>query len=361
MTAGSGSAGSPVWTVVALACLMTAVGCQRRTETAHAPQQAPGQATAKKVASQTVGTTDRAKSQTVGTTDPAKSQAVGTPDEASPAVADAPLGATRVILSDIGLSTPESVLHDTEADVYLVSNIAGSPLGKDDNGFITRLSPAGKVLAGKWIDGAADDVQLNAPKGSAIVGERLYVADIDVVRIFDRRTGKQAPDVAVKGATFLNDICAGERLDIYVTDSGLKAGFKPSGTDAVYRVDRKGRVTVVARTPELGRPNGIVMHGGSMRVVTFGSGEVYRLGQDGARDDVIKSAAGNLDGVVVDANGGLLISSWQASAVLAGGPSGPFEARFTDLEAPADIGLDPRRNRLLVPLFKRDAIALLEL
>ena len=85
------------------------------------------------------------------------------------------------VLSGVGFSTPESVLYDPEADVYLVANIHGGPSARDGNGFISRLSPEGEVIALKWIDSAAEGVTLDAPKGMALVGERLFVADIDVV------------------------------------------------------------------------------------------------------------------------------------------------------------------------------------
>ena len=83
------------------------------------------------------------------------------------------------MVADVGLSTPESVLHDAGADVYLVSNINGSPLEKDGNGFISRLAPDGSVLALKWIDGEAQGITLNAPKGMAIQDGVLFVAAID--------------------------------------------------------------------------------------------------------------------------------------------------------------------------------------
>ncbi|MCY4074567.1 MAG: hypothetical protein OXH04_03950, partial [Acidobacteria bacterium] len=88
-----------------------------------------------------------------------------------------------------GMATPESAVHDPEADVYLVSNINGGPGDVDDNGFITRLSPDGTITHLKWIDGEDPAVTLHAPKGSAIHGDRFYVADIDTVRVFDRTTG----------------------------------------------------------------------------------------------------------------------------------------------------------------------------
>ena len=91
-----------------------------------------------------------------------------------------PLPASRLTVE--GFSTPESAVHDTIADVYLVSNINGSPFGDDKAGFISRVSPDGKVLDLKWIDGSSADVELNAPKGLALVAETLYVADVNVVR-----------------------------------------------------------------------------------------------------------------------------------------------------------------------------------
>ena len=44
-----------------------------------------------------------------------------------------------------GFATPESVLYDVESDTYLVSNINGSPLAVDNNGFIWRIAPEGEV------------------------------------------------------------------------------------------------------------------------------------------------------------------------------------------------------------------------
>src|SRR5688572_17488435 len=58
----------------------------------------------------------------------------------------------------IGLATPESVLHDADADVYLVSNVDGEPLAADGKGFIAKLTPDGKVDKLKWIESGKDKV-----------------------------------------------------------------------------------------------------------------------------------------------------------------------------------------------------------
>ena len=123
---------------------------------------------------------------------------------AAPEPASAP--PPPVVVKDVGLAVPESVLHDVEQDVYLVSNINGGPVERDNNGFISRVSPEGKVLELKFIEGGKGDTKLSAPKGMAIVGDTLYVTDIASVRVFDRKTGKPKGRIGAGGATFLNDI-----------------------------------------------------------------------------------------------------------------------------------------------------------
>src|SRR5580698_5063909 len=123
---------------------------------------------------------------------------------AAPAEPAKPAG-PQSVAKYTGLAEPESVLYDADNDRYLVSNINGKPGDKDNNGFISALSPDGTVTTLKWIEGGKK-LKLNAPKGLAIVGEVLYVADIDVVRKFDLKTGASKGSIAFPGATFLNDL-----------------------------------------------------------------------------------------------------------------------------------------------------------
>lgn len=265
-------------------------------------------------------------------------------------------------VSGVGLATPESVLHDPQGDLYFVSNINGSPLDADDNGFISVLSPEGKVIALKGIDGATDSVRLDAPKGMALVGDLLYVTDINTIRRFDRRTGGPRGDFPVPGATFLNDIVAGPDGVLYFTDSGLKAGaggFAPSGTDAVYRLTPGGKLDTLARGELLGHPNGIALAGDSVWVVSYGTGELYRVA-GGKRLDVVKLPKGGLDGLIV-LNGEAFISSWDGEAIYRGPLAGPFVPILDKLPAPADIGHDAWRHRLLIPLFNGNEIRIVPL
>lgn len=259
-----------------------------------------------------------------------------------------------------GFSTPESILYDARSDVYLVSNINGNPTAADGNGFISRVAPDGRVLDLKWIDGTKSGVRLNAPKGMALAGDTLYVADIVAVRMFDRRTGAPKGSVVVLGSTFMNDLAASPDGSVYATDTGVRPDFSPSGTDAVYKIDPSGKLTVVARSPDLHNPNGItVLPDGTLVLVTFSpTGEVYALGSDGTKQNVRRLPSGNLDGVEALPGGALLISSWGASAVFQLERDGSVKTVVSNVPSPADIGYDGKRERVLIPIFMENRLVI---
>ena len=282
-------------------------------------------------------------------------------DDASTVPADtASAGAALTAIADVGFATPESVLYDEQADVYIVSNINGAPLDADDNGFISRVRPTGEVEQLKWIDGAAEGVTLNAPKGMGLLGDTLFIADIDTVRAFHRTTGAPLGARGVSGASFLNDIAVGDDGAVYVTDTGLNASFEPTGTDAFYRLTDAEPGPVMAGGA-LMRPNGIVAGGDHIYVVAFGGNTVMRLPRAGGEPETFATLpAGQLDGVVRTSDGTLFVSSWEGSAIYRIAPDGQVTTVVENVEAPADIGWDTRRHRLLIPLFNGNRIEIRE-
>jgi sugar lactone lactonase YvrE len=284
--------------------------------------------------------------------------AAAPPAETKPPAPSGPAPAVKFT----GFATPESVLYDEASDRYLVSNINGGPSDVDGNGYISVLSPDGKVTAEKWIAGGVNKAKLDAPKGMTISQGVLYVADITTVRKFDLKTGAPKGDVPIAGTTFLNDVSAAPDGKIYVTDSGVKAtanGFEPTGTDAVYVIDKGGKVKPVAKSKELGGPNGVLANDKGALVVSM-NGEIYRLDKDGKKADVTKTPEGGLDGVVM-AGDSLLVSSWKGSAVYKGKLGGTFEPVVTNVSGPADIGFDRKRGRVLVPRFMDNAVEAYEI
>lgn len=276
----------------------------------------------------------------------------------TPAAVAAPSG-PKAIFHATGFQTPESVLYDDVNDRYLVSNINGTPFDADNNGYITALDTDGKVVTEKWIEGGKNKVTLNAPKGSAIDSGVLYVADIDTVRMFDLKTGEPKGNIKIAGATFLNDVAVNPMDNkIYVSDSGLKASGStpaPSGTDAVYVIE-KGKARPLAKDPQkLGRPNGLALGPTGVWVVTYGSNELYRLDDKGQQQNTMKLPSGQLDGLVVFGES-LFMSSWEANAIYQGRSTGPFTVAIANVKSPADIGFDTKRSRILVPLFSENAV-----
>jgi sugar lactone lactonase YvrE len=276
------------------------------------------------------------------------------------AVAPDAVPAAPMTVADVGLQTPESVLYDDRADMYLVSNINGEPLGRTGNGFITRLRPNGEVEQLKWIDGERDNVTLHAPKGMAFRGDTLFVSDIDSVRAFHRSTGAALGAMGVAGASFLNDVAVGPD-GVYVTDTGVDASFAPTGTDAIHHFGAGGVATAVATGAQLARPNGIVVDGSSIIMVPFGSNTVTRVPLDGSAPSQIATLpGGQLDGLIRLDDGTLLVSSWEGSAVYRVSADGQVSTVVEDVQSPADLGWDSRRHRLLIPLFMGNSIEIRE-
>lgn len=265
-----------------------------------------------------------------------------------------------------GFSTPESVVWDEAGDRYLVSNINGRPVDADGNGFISELDPEGKVKTLKWIEGGKNGAKLNAPKGLVLSKDLLFVADLDTVRMFDSKTGAPKGEVALAGATFVNDLAGGEDGTVYASDSGLKmegADFKPSGSDAVWAI-KDGKATAVGKSEELGRPNGLLFTDVGLLVATFGSGAIYTLDEKGARKNEQKPPKGSLDGLI-QVGDEIFVSSWEGQTVyrskLGDGSKFEWTPVLTGLAAPADIGFDGKRKRVLVPRFMDNVVQAFDL
>jgi hypothetical protein len=252
-----------------------------------------------------------------------------------------------------GFSSPESVLWDDRADLYLVSNINGGAHDPDDNGFISRVSPppGPHVVDVAWIDGADRDVTLHGPKGMALAGELLYVVDVGAVRMFDRTTGEPRGMVDIPGM-FVNDIvAAGDRL--YVSVTGLDRSLALRGEQSIWMIEGT-KATKIMTGPQLGGPNGLAVLGDGIAVVGFGSGTLYHVA-GGARTNGEKLPAGILDGVVTLPDGRFAVSSWAAASVFIG-RDGVWKRAPWTLPTPADIGYDAKRGLLLVPSFSENRI-----
>jgi sugar lactone lactonase YvrE len=265
-------------------------------------------------------------------------------------------GAATLVGTTAGLQTPESVRYDSTLDVYFIANINGRPARKDNNGWIGRVSADKPDRATVFVAGGQDGVFLHAPKGMAIQGDTLWVADIDILRGFDKNTGKFVAAVGFwsKNVAFLNDVVLGGDGALYITDTGIifdaagEATPAPSGP-RIYRL--AGRtMTEEVKGDLLAGPNGIAYDAANTRFILapFGGKDVQTW-RPGALPERLATGPGMYDGVEI-VNGRIYVTSWADSAVHVI-ENGTMRAIIRNLAAPADLGVDTRRNVLAVPRF----------
>jgi len=289
------------------------------------------------------------------------------PSTPAPTPPPPPAPAATKVLTVEGFLTPESVLHDTVQDIYFVSNINGSPTAKDNNGFISRVKPDGAVENLKFIEGGRTGITLNAPKGLALAGDTLWVADIDAVRAFNAKTGAPIDSVSLSklGAVFLNDVVVVPTGALYVTDTGIRfddvGNVLHPGPDRVFRIGPDRAVTVAVRGDTLGRPNGIALDAAGKRfvIVEFGGRSVLAWKPGDKAPSVIAKGPGGFDGVEI-VGGRILVSSWSDSTV-SSYETGQEVKLITGVLSPADIGYDAKRNRVLIPIFTGNRVEIWQL
>jgi sugar lactone lactonase YvrE len=277
----------------------------------------------------------------------------GPPASEAPAAPPAPPGPSRTVAIQ-GFLGPESVLYDSTQDVYFVSNINGSATARDNNGFISRVTPDGAVENLKYIEGGKNGVTLNAPKGMALIGDTLWVADIDAARAFDARAGAPLDSILFPDAVFLSGVTATPNGALYITDTGIRfddvGNVLHPGPDRLYRIGPDRAVTVAARGDTLGWPNGIALDpAGKRLLIVQDGGKAVLAWKPGDRAPaVIAKGPGGFHGVVV-AGGRILVSSW-ADSTVAAYETGQEVKLITAVPGPAGIGYDAKRNRVLIPI-----------
>lgn len=248
-----------------------------------------------------------------------------------------------------GLENPESALFEPKENKIFVSNVAGQADQKDGKGWISVVSPDGKMLTPKWVD------QLNAPKGLASDGKLLWVSDIDQVLGIDLKTAKIVHRITIAGAKFLNDVAASPKGDIFVSDML---------TGKIHRV-KGDKAEVFLDSPLATNPNGVHVSRGKLVIATWGKdmGADFSTKTPGTLvfvDLNTKKAStpvppfGNLDGLEERSkNRGWLISDWIAGKVFSwDGKSKAPQVILEGLEGAADIGYDAKKDILFAPEMK---------
>ena len=269
------------------------------------------------------------------------------------------------IAETAGMKVPESVKYDSELDVYYVTNINGNPSQKDNNGFIARVRADSTGVSTMLVEGGKQGATLNAPKGMALSGDTLFVADIDALRMFNRRTGVTLGsfDLRAQKATFLNDVARTPDGNVWITDTGIQFGstgdMTHPGVNRIFKLVGSAKRIVVeaAKGDALANPNGIAWQGasgsesGRFILAPFGGNDVQTWVPGDSVPKALTSGPGQYDGVEVLNDGRILVSSWADSAVHVIHGGSHMMPLVKNVSAPADIGVDTKRNVLAIPRF----------
>jgi len=237
--------------------------------------------------------------------------------------------------SDTVFRTPESVLFDKAHNLVYVANVNMNPWEKDGNGFISKMDLRGKVLDLKWVSG------LNGPKGMGIIGNSLFVADIDEVVEINMESGQVMNRFKVDGTPTLNDITV---LNGVVYISG-------SDSNKVFEL-RNGVITTILEG-DFGRPNGLFAEENRLLMLTSGSSMLKSFNYNTKESTDLVGGFGHGDGIVPVGNGDYLASSWKGELFYV--TSDWKRTQLLDTQAEeinaADIDYIIDKNMLLVPTF----------
>jgi SMP-30/Gluconolactonase/LRE-like region len=278
-----------------------------------------------------------------------------------------PSGA-RLVAVIGGLDTPESARYDPEQDVFFVSDMTGYGSDKDGNGLISRVSAADPSQVTAFARGGKNGVELDAPKGMAIHGDTLWVADIDKLRAFDRHSGLPLAtiDLAPQHAVLLNDVAVAPDGTLRVTDSGIKMtdqGVLYVGGDKIFAIGPGQSVSIVTQGAQLRAPNGITWDATGKRwlVVNFDpfASQLRGFSPDFQTVRQLGVGKGKWDGVEVTEDGGIILSSWSDSSIHLIADEHDRQV-VRNVPAPADIGYDTRRHRVWIPISNAGRIEVWE-
>jgi DNA-binding beta-propeller fold protein YncE len=269
------------------------------------------------------------------------------------------------------LKNPESVAFSPKQNVLFVSNINGNPTQKDQNGFISKVSPTnGSIIELNWVSG------LNAPKGIAIPnnGNKLYVSDINDLVEIDIDSGKIIKRYNAPASAFLNDVASDNQGNIYVSDTITNTIYKLDAKD--IGVNGTSSLQAWLQSPQLNGPNGLHVDntndrlivaslgnmskpGAGIEVVDLKSKTVTVLGKVGTT-----SPFGGLDGIESDtAEKYYYVTDNPAGKLYVVNADGTGYRVLMDLHThgAADLGLIQAQGTIIIPIMQDNKLVAFQL
>jgi DNA-binding beta-propeller fold protein YncE len=245
------------------------------------------------------------------------------------------LGMQNVLANEIAnLQFPQNIIAD-EGLVYYIANANGDPGTKELH----------------FIQGGKQSVILHSPKEMAIIGSTLYVADLDVVRGFNKTTGHPLINIPFTQyhAESLTGLTADSQGFLYVSDAN---------TNTIFRIDvtQDHAISQFVQNAKLSHPHGLAVHprNGHVMGVGWDDGKIFEIDEKGIIHELFVNSffSGsfyNLDGIDFDRYGTMYVSDLSAGKVWRIRPNRKKEAIAEFLLSPSGIGVDRINHLILVP------------
>jgi DNA-binding beta-propeller fold protein YncE len=250
--------------------------------------------------------------------------------------------------------SPDSFVADPEDGTYYVSNSTGTAEEPDGGGYISKINALGTIVVQKFIGGKPKAPLLDAPKGLAVVGRTLYVADIATVKGFDKKTRRLTVrvDLSTLGARLLSGLASDGAGHLYVSDPLSNRIFK-------IDLDKKSVVSVYADNARLANPTGLMVNPKTKHIMVAAgqTGQLLEIDSSG-KLHALKRGLTALKGLDYDTQGNVYVSNIEKGEIykIPNFGRGPLSTYVGDLTTPANISFDRRRGDLLIPSVQGNTI-----
>lgn len=251
-----------------------------------------------------------------------------------------------------GFKNPESVLYDQERKIMFVSNINGSPLEKDGNGYISVVGLKGDIKNAEWVTG------LNAPKGLGRVKDKLYVTDIDTLVEIGIDNGRILNRYKIADAKFMNDIATDSAGNVYVSDML---------SNRIYRL-QNGQLETWFESDEIPAPNGLHIENDRLVVGSWGkmtdgfktdvAGHLMTVSLSDKSVNSLGSGTpvGNLDGVESAGISEYYVTDWLNGGLFVINADGSSQKVLTLEQGSADLEVISNKKLIIIPMMLNNKV-----
>lgn len=227
-------------------------------------------------------------------------------------------------------NSPESITYDSLGKRYLVSNTSSSKIVQRDlNGNVTDFVTVGGSIHGVTVHNG-----------------KAYVCNGTRVRGYDLTSATEVFNVLISGSTFLNDLAIDNSGMIYVSDFTTRRIYKLNSNNSEYWI-------YIANTTNT--PNGVYVDTPRNRLLIccWGSSAPVKAVSfaDSSIVNLITTPYSNCDGISLDRNDNVYISTWGIQSVV------KYDINFSSaptiaassLSNPADIYVNKWTDTLAIP------------